>query len=101
LLDNQDASLAKTPIDIQFGRPNLPVKGVDVQFGGFGCVRDGMLLMAVGCVRMMAGPLVVATLVMVRSFAMVLCGVFVVLGGLPMMMCGLLGHAILQPGLCH
>jgi hypothetical protein len=71
-----------------------------VQFGGLGRVRHGVVLMAVRRMRMMPRTLVVAAVVLIRGFPVVPGGVVVVLGGLPMMLCGLLGHANLLAADC-
>jgi hypothetical protein len=51
-----------------------------------------MMMVAVRRVRVMARSLVIPALVMSGGFQMVLGCVLVMLGSLPMMICGLLGH---------
>jgi hypothetical protein len=63
-----------------------------VSLGGFSGVMSGMVMMAIGHMRMMRGHMMVTGFVMARRFAMMPRGVFVVFGCFVMMLGCFSGH---------
>ena len=63
-----------------------------VMLAGFFCMACGVGKVPVGDVRMMRRLFVVAFFMVISSFIMMFCCIFVVLGGFPVMLGGLFGH---------
>jgi len=66
-----------------------------VEFGGFGGVVSGMVMVAIGGMSVVRREMMVTGFVVARGFAMVACRVLVVLGCFVMMLGCLLRHGCL------
>ncbi len=67
----------------------------DVRLGCFGPMMEGMLQMAVRKVRMVRGLLMTSSIMVFGSFFVMMGSVLVMFSGLPVVLCGLFGHALL------
>jgi hypothetical protein len=80
-------------------RRNLGVGGfscfavvLSVELGGFAGVMHGVVMMAIGDVRVMSGKVMIPRFVVPRSLLMMMGGPFMVFCCIVVMLCGLLGH---------
>ncbi len=67
----------------------------DVRLGCFGPMMECMLQMAVRKVRMVRGLLMTSSIMVFGSFFVMMGSVLVMFSGLPVVLCGLFGHALL------
>jgi hypothetical protein len=71
----------------------LPVR-FRVCFRGFAGVVHGVVMMAVGHMRMVTGFVMIAGFVVLRGFVVVPRGMFVMVSGLLVVLCDRMGHSL-------